>query len=81
VIATGLEPEEPVRDNVVRPVFGVAHRQLQAAVGATPPYDRPAVRQTAYDEAAPFPRPPRQAIGKGPLADLDIPTFIRRQMD
>ena len=81
VIATGLEPEEPVRDNVVRPVFGVAHRHMAAAVGAAPPYDRPHVRPAAFDEAAPFPRPPRQAIGKGQLVDLDIPTFIRRQMD
>jgi cell division protein FtsZ len=81
VIATGLEPEEPVRDNVVRPVFGVSQRPMAAAVGATPPYDRPQVRQAAYAEAPQFARPPRQAIGKGQLADLDIPTFIRRQMD
>jgi cell division protein FtsZ len=84
VIATGLEREEPVRDNVVRPAFGVQHRQMAAAVGANPPYDRPdrpQVKQAAYDGAAPFPRPPRQAIARKELSDLDIPTFIRRQMD
>ena len=81
VIATGLEPQEPARDNVVRPSFGMQHRPMAAAVGANPPYDRPQLKQSAYEVAAPFPRPPRQAIGRSQLSDLDIPTFIRRQMD
>jgi hypothetical protein len=38
-------------------------------------------RNAAYAEAAPFPRPPQSSIARGQLADLDIPTFIRRQMD
>jgi hypothetical protein len=29
----------------------------------------------------PFPRPPQQPIAGYQLNDLDIPTFIRRQMD
>jgi len=81
VIATGLETEQPSRDNVVRPVFGAQRRPMAAAVGANPPYDRPQVRPAAFEEAAPFQRPPRQAIVRTQLTDLDIPTFIRRQMD
>jgi len=78
VIATGLEPDEPVRNNVVRPTFGMQHRPMAAAVGANPPYDRPQVRQAAYAEAAPFPRPPHRPITRTEVGDLDIPTFIRR---
>jgi hypothetical protein len=32
-------------------------------------------------EAMPFPRPPERPIVRQQLTDLDIPTFIRRQMD
>jgi hypothetical protein len=35
----------------------------------------------AYAEAPPFPRPPQSSIVRQQLTDLDIPTFIRRQMD
>jgi cell division protein FtsZ len=88
-IATGLEPEEPMRDNVIRPTFGMQHRaaqgaaaQSQAATGTdnrTPVQPRPG--QDAYRTATPFPRPPQAPIGRQQLTDLDIPTFIRRQMD
>ncbi|HSJ14743.1 MAG TPA: cell division protein FtsZ [Longimicrobiales bacterium] len=86
-IATGLEPEEPVRDNVIRPTFGMQHRSQAASALATgtdsrvarPQPPRPA--QEAYASAAPFPRPPQAPLGRNQLTDLDIPTFIRRQMD
>ena len=39
------------------------------------------LRVAPYAEAMPFPRPPQQPIAGYQLNDLDIPTFIRRQMD
>jgi cell division protein FtsZ len=38
-------------------------------------------RTADYAEALPFSRPPQSPIGRQQLTDLDIPTFIRRQMD
>jgi cell division protein FtsZ len=120
VIATGLEQEEPVRDNVIRPHFGtrtttpaVAHaahagkggaatsqRQSPQAPRQAPPartaaaapamartaaaepgYSRAGAAAPDFAEALPFPRPPQRAVGAQQLMDLDIPTFIRRQMD
>jgi cell division protein FtsZ len=37
--------------------------------------------ERAYAEATPFPRPPQRPLARTELTDLDIPTFIRRQMD
>jgi cell division protein FtsZ len=37
--------------------------------------------ERVYAEATPFPRPPQRALARTQLTDLDIPTFIRRQMD
>jgi cell division protein FtsZ len=110
VIATGLEQEEPVRDNVIRPHFGSrtatpaaahaahaanaaggkgtpAHRQAAPAMASASVdsgYGRAAVaapRAPDFAEALPFPRPPQRSVGAQQLMDLDIPTFIRRQMD
>jgi cell division protein FtsZ len=96
VIATGLEkPDAAGRDNVIRPQFGMrtalnsppARQQapVMAAVGAESGYSRPAApaapRSSDYAEALPFARPPQSPIGRQQLTDLDIPTFIRRQMD
>jgi cell division protein FtsZ len=55
----------------------VAAPPARAAVGAP----APAVRSSAYAEATPFPRPPVSPVARAQLTDLDIPTFIRRQMD
>jgi hypothetical protein len=38
-------------------------------------------RVTSYEDATPFPRQPQAPIARQQLTDLDIPTFIRRQMD
>jgi len=81
VIATGLEgAEEPVREsNILRPTFG-----MRAAAPASGFATRVAVggsRGAQFAEAAPFPRPPQSSIARAQLTDLDIPTFIRRQMD
>ena len=51
-----------------------ARQQAGAATMAAP-------RTADYAEALPFSRPPQSPIGRQQLTDLDIPTFIRRQMD
>jgi cell division protein FtsZ len=55
-----------------------------AAVGAEGGYTRAgqsAPRAADYADALPFTRAPQSPIGRQQLTDLDIPTFIRRQMD
>jgi cell division protein FtsZ len=91
VIATGLEREVEVRresSNVIRPSFGVrslpasamvaaiehGHARAAAAAAATP-------RASDFEEALPFAPRPQTPISRKQLTDLDIPTFIRRQMD
>lgn len=79
VIATGLEsPEDKAsRENVIRGNFSphplVAPRPAMAGAST--------VRSPIVAEPLPFPRQPERAIVRQQLADLDIPTFIRRQMD
>jgi cell division protein FtsZ len=97
-IATGLEQEEPVPTNVLRPTFGQVQRAAKAqqlikqqaqqpvmvaAGGASDTsFQRAPMRAPqAFTEAAPFQRPPQAPIARQQLTDLDIPTFIRRQMD
>jgi cell division protein FtsZ len=90
VIATGLEREPEVRReaSVVRPNFGArsvpapamvaaiehGHARAAAAAAATP-------RPSDFAEALPFTPRPQTPISRKQLTDLDIPTFIRRQMD
>jgi cell division protein FtsZ len=51
------------------------------AVAAAPRLAAPAGRSSAFAEAQPFQRPPQSPVARHQIADLDIPTFIRRQMD
>jgi cell division protein FtsZ len=102
VIATGLEQEEPIHDNLIRAHFGsrsAPQKAGQSSPGAGVPQPRPQVKVPAaagagytrtvvpparsadYAEALPFPRPPQRSVGAQQIMDLDIPTFIRRQMD
>ncbi len=82
VIATGLEGmEESRRGGVLRGNFGNGRAvtpgmsgQRMAAVGG-------ARGHSPYVEPAPFERAPQHSISRQQLSDLDIPTFIRRQMD
>jgi cell division protein FtsZ len=90
VIATGLEREAEIRrePSVTRPGFGVrsapapamvaaiehGHARAAAAAAATP-------RPSDFAEALPFTPRPQTPISRKQLTDLDIPTFIRRQMD
>jgi cell division protein FtsZ len=73
VIATGF-------DEVIRPDFGrqtpspLPHRQVQprpqvAAVGG------------GVADVVPLPRPPERVVTREQIGELDVPTFIRRQMD
>ena len=74
VIATGF-------DDVIRPDFGrhtsvqappqrqVIEQPLQAAVGGSPV------------GVVPLPRMPERVVTREQIGELDIPTFIRRQMD
>jgi cell division protein FtsZ len=97
VIATGLEREQISNGAMVRPVaavsgLGYGTRTVMPAAAAPEPvrYARVAAaapaapiaaRQTVQPEATPFERLPQNPISRHQLTDLDIPTFIRRQMD
>ncbi len=75
VIATGFDKAEPVRDNVIRPNFRARdttrREPNQAATGTNSKSSEPTpIRQTQT----------RSTDRKLP-SDLEIPTFIRRQMD
>jgi cell division protein FtsZ len=48
---------------------------------SSPQAPRAETIERAYAEATPFPRPPQRPLARTELTDLDIPTFIRRQMD
>jgi cell division protein FtsZ len=89
VIATGFDTAEDRdqrdqkvirpdfrRTPAVRPMRGVVPQlergELRMAVGGGTLPDR---------EVAPFRRPPERVVEKGVIGELDIPTFIRRQMD
>src|SRR5688500_6609627 len=66
-------------------VAGPAIRTAAPAASNRPVRSEPErnapLRVAPYAEAMPFPRPPQQPIAGYQLNDLDIPTFIRRQMD
>ena len=73
VIATGF-------DDVIRPDFGrqpstpLTHRQVQ-------PLPQAAVVGGAAASVVPLPRPPERVVTRDQIGELDVPTFIRRQMD
>ncbi|HEY8484544.1 MAG TPA: cell division protein FtsZ [Longimicrobiales bacterium] len=77
VIATGLASEEDNelnRGKVIRPNFGA--RPAVAAVGGGA-----GTKSSLFAETVPFPRAAERPLARAQLTDLDIPTFIRRQMD
>jgi cell division protein FtsZ len=94
VIATGLDRDELPQqiENVIRPSFGSRTVIPAAAVSAEPAYAArmatagvataaAPVRAPVFPEPTPFQRMPHTPIARQQLTDLDIPTFIRRQMD
>jgi cell division protein FtsZ len=94
VIATGLE-QEVMHEPLVRPIaavsgLGYGTRTVMpaaAAVAPEPAFVRvahaapAAVARQPVPEAQPFQRMPQASVSRHQLTDLDIPTFIRRQMD
>jgi len=82
VIATGLEGVEEVqRGGVLRGNFGGNRMVTAGASGSRMAAVGGARGHAPYVEPAPFERAPQSAISRQQLSDLDIPTFIRRQMD
>jgi len=88
VIATGFDSgEETSGRKVIRPNFrrGAAPRPLSRGPARLP--RRTPLHAAGGDELAsgreahPFHRPPERVLDRSHLGDLDIPTFIRRQMD
>jgi cell division protein FtsZ len=96
VIATGLE-QDKLHEPLVRPIqsavsgLGYGTRTVMpvaAAMAAEPTFARvangsmaAAARQPVAPEPTPFQRLPQASVSRHQLTDLDIPTFIRRQMD
>ncbi len=82
VIATGLAGQDDGESDVLRPSFSGRESRM-------PPRREPQEAQAVavgagghgYAEAMPFPRPPVRPLARQQFTDLDIPTFIRRQMD
>lgn len=95
VIATGLEGQnENERDDVLRPPFGMRGAVpstmpsaapgvvgSHATVGPEASANGNGRREFVTADPVPFARQPERPIGRQHLTDLDIPTFIRRQMD
>jgi cell division protein FtsZ len=88
VIATGLDREEPAPQVVIRPNFVSgrtvvkAQAPAQVAMAASATVAARTTPTPVYAaEATPFQRTPQAPIVRQQLTDLDIPTFIRRQMD
>ncbi|MBI4520577.1 MAG: cell division protein FtsZ [Gemmatimonadetes bacterium] len=77
VIATGFEGDEPARnEKVIRPDF---RRRAAVAAAAIAPRVEPV--SSPRRELASSQRPPARVLVREPISELDIPTFIRRQMD
>ncbi len=83
VIATGFDTQEERGEHgVIRPDF----RRPQATPRAAPVQQQPEPRRRAVaggenERVAPFNRPPERTVDHSQIGELDIPTFIRRQMD
>ncbi len=93
VIATGFDKivaaqpgviQFPQRQSAQRPAIGVqrsAGAQQQAAAGGAGGAQSPLGQRRPSQAQAQQPGAGSQGVGGEPLADMEIPTFIRRQMD
>jgi len=83
-IATGLEgaQEHVMREaGILRPAFGGARAPAMAGMQPARVAAVGGSRTPSFADAPAFQRPPQTSIARPQLSDLDIPTFIRRQMD
>jgi len=82
VIATGFDSEDGAVDQVLRPEF---RRQAPAMPVVEPRAVEVQPRVFAVGGSArgvvPLTRPPERFVTREQIGELDIPTFIRRQMD
>lgn len=84
VIATGFDRSEEEEEKVIRPEFSraPAPKPRQQAPAHAQPARRVAVGGGSSEAAElPFPRFPERVVTTEQIRELDIPTFIRRQMD
>ena len=84
VIATGFDAGNESRDEqVIRPDF---RRSTPKGANAPSPSNSQPARWIAVgggqdEEVMPLRRPPERVVDRSRVGELDIPTFIRRQMD
>jgi len=82
VIATGFDRSEPVEDQVIRPEFTRPPQPKARQQVAQPQPQRVAVGGGSSEAVElPLQRFPERVITTEHIRELDIPTFIRRQMD
>ncbi len=91
VIATGFDSEESEDESVIRPDFGARRsrsgpsgegqsRSGQQARERSEPRQKRAAAGGG-DDVVPTSRYPERVVSRDQIGELDIPTFIRRQMD
>jgi cell division protein FtsZ len=82
VIATGFDRSEAEERNVIRPEFSrPAQQQARHQAQVQPQRRVVAVGGSSETVELPFQRFPDRVITTDHIRELDIPTFIRRQMD
>ena len=84
VIATGFDRTGPARDNILRPNFGRRPEPSRPAAGAHPLRQGGESTPTAADNEKTVPlhrNEESRTVERRQSSDLEIPTFIRRQMD
>ena len=84
VIATGFDRSETEEEKIIRPEFirpAKAQPARQQPAQQQPPRRAVAVGGSAEPMEMPLQRFPDRVITTEQIRELDIPTFIRRQMD
>ena len=85
VIATGFDRSDRDEEKVIRADFGSRPRastRNEARQGSSRPPERRAAAGGGQDGGVvPFSRDPERVVTREQIGELDIPTFIRRQMD
>jgi cell division protein FtsZ len=81
VIATGFDRSEAEEKNVIRPEFSRPAQPQVRQQQVQPPRRVVAVGGSSEPVELPFQRFPDRVVTTDHIRELDIPTFIRRQMD